>query len=829
MILTVKANAGRSLPRKMAGWAAVAALAAISALTTSCGRSDINKPAVSGASTVVPAVTYFNAADSSITAGQTTRLGWGVTGATTISIDNEVGVVTGTQVSVTPATTTTYTMTASNSIGTTTAKTTVTVLPAPKIVSFTASPSPYVKMGQNATLSWTVTGATKLSLTAAYWYAAENMPYSQSTDVSSFSSFTVSPGEQVSYTLTATNAAGVSVTSQPLVLNMFNLSKFVTDTYTVIPGGSGANLSWSGLNANSFTLQSTDTVTGAVTTQDVTSNANEILPVNPANTMKYYLTATDSSGDSMTSGPLIVTVDKSLRAINSFVANNPSNTVATINVASTSPGATVNLIPTFNSTDGNNVPSSNFQASILDDQGNPLYSDVTSGTSYQVNPQQTTTYTLSVSDGTDTQTKTVRVVVGDLSAFSGASAPYMAYYSPGFSGYGADCGPNHGMGPNRVLSTAALSQLCEPTTMTVDPSGNLYYFDGTFSDFVKVDTSGNESLVSETGGIAYRPTDIVDNVPLSQATFMQYGIIGHTFSPGGDLYITEEEGCEIRKISFSTPKDVEVTSFAGSNNAVCASGAHGDLDGQAAAAQFASSGQLLFDSAGDLIVGEECSVRAIDSSGNVVTIAGYDNDADGGFSGGGIGPCGEQISWTTPTAQDGSGSGIVFQYGINSMAIDSNDVIYINDRNRISKLTPDKSNGGTKASDWSWYLSTWINPGGSRGPVDGSASTAQFYSSNLSIDSGGSLYTFDDFNEYVKRIAPDGTVDTIAGTGTDPSYQCSSLDPNTDLCTYTPITVTAPLPGTLEYGGSYTPLNPVTGQLLFVPGDTAQIFAVPTK
>lgn len=75
-----------------------------------------------------PTVSSFTANPASITAGQTATLSWSVSGATTISIDNGVGdVSTLTSKAISPAQTTTYRLTATNSAGSASANATVTV------------------------------------------------------------------------------------------------------------------------------------------------------------------------------------------------------------------------------------------------------------------------------------------------------------------------------------------------------------------------------------------------------------------------------------------------------------------------------------------------------------------------------------------------------------------------------------------------------------------------------------------------------------------------------------------------------------------------------
>ena len=69
----------------------------------------------------------FSADPLAITAGQSTTLIWTTSGATSLSIDQGVGTVTGTSKVVTPMATTTYTLTAANASGSATQTVTVTV------------------------------------------------------------------------------------------------------------------------------------------------------------------------------------------------------------------------------------------------------------------------------------------------------------------------------------------------------------------------------------------------------------------------------------------------------------------------------------------------------------------------------------------------------------------------------------------------------------------------------------------------------------------------------------------------------------------------------
>ena len=75
----------------------------------------------------VPSITSFLATPATITAGQSSVLSWVAGNASTTSVNNGIGAISSTSVTVTPAVTTTYTLSAVNPMGTTTATATVIV------------------------------------------------------------------------------------------------------------------------------------------------------------------------------------------------------------------------------------------------------------------------------------------------------------------------------------------------------------------------------------------------------------------------------------------------------------------------------------------------------------------------------------------------------------------------------------------------------------------------------------------------------------------------------------------------------------------------------
>ena len=176
---------------RAARWSALAA-AVLAVLASAC---DSTPPA--------PGVASFTATPASVPKGQPSTLAWIISGATTLTIDNGVGDVTGkTSVEVKPDVTTTYQIKAAGQGSTfSIASATVTVTaaqPAPVISAFSASP-PSVSAGNSSTLTWSVTNAVTLSINNGVG------------DVSALTSKVVSPTATTTYTLTAASPGGTDV------------------------------------------------------------------------------------------------------------------------------------------------------------------------------------------------------------------------------------------------------------------------------------------------------------------------------------------------------------------------------------------------------------------------------------------------------------------------------------------------------------------------------------------------------------------------------------------------------------------------------------------
>ncbi len=171
---------------------------------------------------------------SVINAGDSATLTWTTTNATSASIDPGVGVVTPVEsgsVVVSPVSTITYTMTVDGSGGQSMCTTTVTVEDTPPpTCNLTSTPS-VINAGDSATLTWTTTNATSVSIDPGVGAV---------TPVAG-GSVIVSPSSTTTYTMTVDGSGGqksmctTTVTVETIVPANFTLDKSADKT-VLIPG-----------------------------------------------------------------------------------------------------------------------------------------------------------------------------------------------------------------------------------------------------------------------------------------------------------------------------------------------------------------------------------------------------------------------------------------------------------------------------------------------------------------------------------------------------------------------------------------------------------------
>ena len=223
----------------------------------------------------------FQAAPATITAGQSASLSWATTGANTVSIGG-VGTnlpVNGSQ-AVSPAQTTTYTLTATGADGKTTVTAqvvvTVTGSTVPAVQSFTVSPT-NVSPGGTAQLCWNVSNATSVEISPGLG------------TVQSTACTTITPSQTTTYVLAATNAAGPTKASVTVSVGGVQILSFNSDPAFSPVSGSAVVLSWTTQNATSVVITGTGVNAGTLPN-------NGSITVYPTTNTDYTLTAYGPGG-----------------------------------------------------------------------------------------------------------------------------------------------------------------------------------------------------------------------------------------------------------------------------------------------------------------------------------------------------------------------------------------------------------------------------------------------------------------------------------------------------------------------------------------------------
>ncbi|HTE02115.1 MAG TPA: hypothetical protein VK668_22660 [Mucilaginibacter sp.] len=238
-------------------------------------------------------------------------------------------------------------------------------------------------------------------------------------------------------------------------------------------------------------------------------------------------------------------------------------------------------------------------------------------------------------------------------------------------------------------------------------------------------------------------------------------------------------GCS-KKNDASNQVPGKVTTLAGS-------GARGSADGAGAAASFAGIWGITVDAAGNIYITDTGlgQVRKITSKGLVTTLP---DNAPGSTTESGI-----PVTYSIPLgiAIDGSGdiyvsyleSGVIRKIPTNGkgvlitgngngnnqdgvglsggvsqpigLALDGSGIIYVAGySNTIKKIY---SNG---------LISTFVGAYGRSGNTDGKGAAARFNSpKGIAVDANGNVYVADSANNLIRKITPDGTVSTLAGSG----------------------------------------------------------------
>src|SRR5215217_9327185 len=269
--------------------------------------------------------------------------------------------------------------------------------------------------------------------------------------------------------------------------------------------------------------------------------------------------------------------------------------------------------------------------------------------------------------------------------------------------------------------------LCGPTDVALDAEGNMYisdtgeYCSGPGGDTVrKVDPHGTITTVAGTGEAGFSG----DGGPATKARLDFPSAVA--VDREGNLYIADGSNYRIRKVD----EGGIITTFAGTGKA-----RHSGDGGPATSAQLREPDQMTFDAKGNLYLADYTSVRKIDPSGTITTVAGTGRF---GFSGDG-GPATE----AKLTASD--------------VALDDKGNLYISDteHHRIRKVDRDgiiHTVAGTGKEGYS----------GDGGPA---TKAALALPTGIAVDGEGNLFIACHHNSRVRKVDRNGTITTFAGTG----------------------------------------------------------------
>jgi sugar lactone lactonase YvrE len=262
--------------------------------------------------------------------------------------------------------------------------------------------------------------------------------------------------------------------------------------------------------------------------------------------------------------------------------------------------------------------------------------------------------------------------------------------------------------------TGTTARFHAPRHLATDSANNVYVSDTFNSTIRKISSEGE---VSTFAGRANQ-LGSADGSGMTARFYYPHSVATDT---AGNLYVADN--FTIRKIG---PLGL-VNTFAGSATQI------GSADGTGIMASFKYPSGVATDKAGNVYVADTYNrtIRKINSQGVVTTLAGLAAQQD---------------------STDGAGALARFSTPRN-LAADSTGNLYVADTSTIRKI------------DLKGHVSTFAGRAGIIDNSDGVGSSARFgVPSGIGIDYSGVIYVADSYNNTIRRITPQASVSTFAGS-----------------------------------------------------------------
>ena len=355
-----------------------------------------------------------------------------------------------------------------------------------------------------------------------------------------------------------------------------------------------------------------------------------------------------------------------------------------------------------------------------------------------------------------------------------APAPVLALFAGDVRGVGS------------LDGIGAAASFNNPDGIATDGVGNVYVADRLNHTIRMVTPGGVVTTLAGTAGVE----GSTDGIGIAARFKFPSGV---ATDRAGNVYVADTDNLLIRKI---TPAGL-VSTLAGT------AGVEGSTDGSGTAARFSYPAGIASDSAGNLYVVDNGTIRKITPGGTVSTLAGK-SGVRGSSDGTGaaarfnspsgaatdsagnvyvadmhnhtirkITPAGVVTTLAGKTgvagSADGTGAAATFHWPTD-IAIDRAGNVYVSDAATIRKVTP------------AGAVSTLAGAAGIKGSTDGTGAAARFaVPRGVAVDDAGNVYVADGRDGTIRRITPAGVVTTLAGTAavygdTDGTAEAASFD-----------------------------------------------------